>query len=389
MIPRSIAPTVTRLSQGFPAVAITGPRQSGKTTLARVTFPEHPYVSLENPDTRAFAEADPRAFLDQYRNGAILDEIQRCPDLFSYLQGSVDADAHPGRFILTGSQQFDLRSRISQSLAGRVGLIQLLPFSLPELQGAGMAPDSVESAIFKGGYPPLFDRPVLPADWIASYVATYLERDVRQLVQVRDLRTFQTFVRMCASRAGQLLNLSSLASDCGITHNTAKAWISVLEASYIVFLLSPHHRNFGKRLTKSPKLYFLDTGLLCWLLGIRKSEEIVTHALRGALFENWVILELIKGCFNRGQPSNLFFWRDSAGNEIDVLVEQGGQLLPIEIKAGKTIAGDYFSGLAKWSALANGISIDPTLVYAGDQGQERSQARVIPWHDVDRLADRS
>ena len=285
-----------------------------------------------------------------------------------------------GRFILTGSQQFDLRSRITQSLAGRVGLVHLLPFSQAELRLTPSPPADVETALFKGGYPPLYVRDLTPHDWLSAYVATYLERDLHQLINVRELKTFQIFLRMCAARTGQLLNLSALANDCGITHHTAKAWLSVLEASYLLFLLPPHHRNLGKRLTKSPKLYFLDTGLATWLLGIQDPGQLRFHAQRGALFETWVIAELLKGRYNRGLPSNLYFWRDSVGNEIDVLVDQGERLLPIEIKSGTTLNPDYFVGLNKWRILAGEAAGEPHLVYAGDEPQQRTQARVLPWH---------
>jgi len=386
MIPRQAAETVLRLSKGFPVVAITGPRQSGKTTLARHAFPDKPYVSLEYPDTRVFAQSDPRAFLEGYPDGAVLDEVQRCPELFSYLQGTVDEDGRMGLFVLTGSQQFDLRAGITQTLAGRVGMVQLLPFSQGELADAGIAPDDPETLLYSGCYPPIYDREIAPPDWQAGYVATYVERDLHQLIQVRDLNTFQLFVRMCAARTGQLLNLSSLAADCGITHNTAKAWLSVLEASYLVFLLPPHFRNFNKRLTKTPKLYFYDTGLACWLMGIRDKEQLTTHAMRGALFETWVIAELVKGRFNRGLPSNLYFWRDSTGNEIDILADQGDCLAPIEVKAGKTIAADYFAGLRRWCTLAGAAAGKATLVYAGKEQQRRADVSVIPWSKIGELA---
>jgi predicted AAA+ superfamily ATPase len=387
MIERQAKETVLRLSRSFPLVAITGPRQSGKTTLVRATFPDKAYVSLEDPDSRAFADSDPRAFLGRYPDGAILDEVQRCPVLFSYLQGVVDEDKRTGIFILTGSQQFGLHSGITQSLAGRVAMVKLLPFSHAELVAGGKAPSDPEDAIYSGSYPPVYDREILPADWYPGYVATYVERDLRQLLNIRDLSTFQLFLRMCAARAGQLLNLSSLASDCGITHNTAKAWLSVLEASFILFLLQPHHRNFKKRLIKAPKLYFYDTGLVSWLLGIQDREQLTTHSLRGALFENWVLAEFVKNRCNRGLRSNLYFWRDSSGNEVDVLAEQGERLIPVEIKAGRTIASDYFSGLKKWSVLAGEAAGPAALVYAGGDRQERAVATVVPWQDVPALAE--
>jgi predicted AAA+ superfamily ATPase len=388
MIKRTVNETILRLCKGFPVIAITGPRQSGKTTLARAVFPDKPYVSLEDPDARAFADRDPRAFLARYPDGAVLDEAQRAPDLFSYIQTIVDQEKRMGLYVLTGSQQFGLRSKISQSLAGRVGVVQLLPFSYGELVAAGKCPTDTETAIYTGSYPPLYDREVSPSDWCSAYVVTYVERDLHQLINVRDLSTFQLFLRMCAARTGQLLNLSSLANDCGITHNTAKAWLSVLEASYLIFFLQPHHRNFSKRLTKSPKLYFYDTGLVSWLLGIQDKSQIAIHSMRGALFETWVVAEFIKGRFNRGLRSNLYFWRDSSGNEVDVLAEQGERLVPVEIKAGRTVTVDYFTALSKWATLAGEIAGPSHLVYAGDDFQKRGTATVVPWQGVTDLAEK-
>ncbi|MEX2444328.1 MAG: ATP-binding protein [Alkalispirochaeta sp.] len=390
MIGRRIETTVQRLREGFPIVGITGPRQSGKTTLARALFSEKPYVSLEDPDTRRYVESDPRGFLAQYSDGAVIDEAQRVPELFSYLQSHVDLDGRMGRYVLTGSQQFGLLAGITQSLAGRVGMVTLLPFSWNELDASGQAAISLEKALFTGGYPPLYDRLVAPRDWFPQYITTYVERDLRQLIQVRDLSAFQTFVRMCAGRAGQILNLSGLADDCGITHNTAKAWISVLEASFLVFLLHPQHRNFNKRLIKSPKLYFTDTGLLTYLLGIDEPARLATHAMRGPIFENWIVAELMKGRFNRGLSSNLTFWRDRAGLEVDVIAERDGTLQPIEIKSGATIATDFFKGITAWCALSaecEGDSrLQPTLFYGGSERQLRSAVSVLPWSSVGEVA---
>lgn len=385
MIKRTSEQTLRRLAQGFPVIAITGPRQAGKTTLAKATFPDKPYLSLEDPDNRNMAEADPRRLLAAYPDGAILDEVQRTPQLFSYLQTHVDANMSPGMFILTGSQQFSLLSGISQSLAGRVGMVQLLPFSINELDAAGAVPKTVDELLYRGCYPPLYDRNLLPGDWFAGYVSTYIERDVRQLVNVRDLSTFQRFLKMCAARTGQLLNLSSLASDCGITHNTAAAWISVLEASYIIHLLRPHHRNFNKRLVKAPKLYFCDAGLAAWLLGIRTAEEMLFHAQRGNLFETLMVSEFIKQCWHDGRPSNLFFWRDSKGLEIDLLLEKGEALTPIEIKSGTTIAADFMDNLKKWMLLSGDSQRSSWLIYGGDFQRAYGSIEIVPWLRVGQM----
>lgn len=394
MIPRIAGNTLKKLAKGYPVVAVTGPRQSGKTTLSRASFPEKPYVSLENPEQREFAEEDPKGFLRRYPDGAILDEVQRCPDLLSYLQSRVDEDRRPGLFVLTGSQQFGLFSGITQTLAGRVGLIQLLPFSLLELQSASASPSSLDHLLYQGLYPPLYDqdRELDPINWYGDYVITYIERDVRQMINVQDLSTFQRFVRLCAARIGQLLNLANLANDCGLSQNTAKAWLSVLEASYIVFLLRPHHRNFRKRIVKAPKLYFLDTGLAAWLLGIHNLEQLSIHAQRGALFESWVIVELLKGRYNQALSPNLYFWRDNTGNEIDILLEYGERLRPIEIKSGQTINRDHFSGLRKWTKLAASekMQVDtPYLIYGGTETQTRSGIAVKPWHEIATLVDKN
>lgn len=379
MLKRAASSTAVRLAQGFPVLAITGPRQSGKTTLARTLFPGKPYVTLEDPEEREFADGDPRGFLARFPEGAIFDEAQRCPSLFSYLQGVVDVRRQMGDFILTGSQQFGLMSGITQSLAGRAGLVQLLPFSLAELKQGGMLPATLDAVIFQGGYPALYDRAVAPGDWFPNYAATYVERDVRQLLAVRDLSLFQRFLKMCAARSGQLLNLSALAADCGISHVTAREWLTVLEASYIVFLLRPYHRNFGKRLVKMPKLYFLDTGLMAYLLGIRDAETLATHASRGLLFESLVVSEWIKRQFNAGQSADLHFWRDSAGHEVDLLVPQGGQFLPVEIKSGSTFSTDWTAALHKLAALFGDEALQPGILYGGDGAFERGGCRVAGW----------
>lgn len=380
MIERDSENSVRTLLRGFPIVTLTGPRQSGKTTLAKTIFYDRPYASLEDPDIRQTAMDDPRSFLERFPDGAVLDEVQRCPELLSYLQTIVDTDRRMGLFILTGSQQFGLMSGITQSLAGRTAFIELLPFSVSELSRANKLPPSADSILLTGCYPPLYDRDVPPSAWFNAYVTSYIERDVRQMLKIQELETFQRFVRLCAGRTGQLLNLSSLATECGISHNTAKAWISVLEASYLIFLLRPHHANFNKRLVKMPKLYFCDVGLVSWLLGIRTNEQMMTHPLRGSIFETFVISELLKSRLNHGERPNLYFWRDSNGNEVDVIVEQGAALMPIEIKSGKTVVRDSFSALDKWRTLAGGAAIEPTLIYGGDNEYSQNGIKVIGWN---------
>jgi len=386
LVQRHAEATLLQLASEYPVVAVTGPRQSGKTTLVRKAFPDKPYVSLEDLDERQFATDDPRGFLSGYPDGAILDEVQRCPGLFSYLQTRLDQAKKKGLFVLTGSQQFNLLTGITQSLAGRVALIPLLPFALGELQSAKMAPKTLSELLFRGLYPPIYDGQQKAGIWYGNYMRTYIERDVRQMINVHDLSAIQRFVRMCAGRTGQLTNLSALASDCGVTHNTAKAWLSVLEASYIVHLLQPHHRNFAKRLVKTPKLYFYDTGLACWLLGIRAPAQLDAHAQRGALFETWAVGELLKARYNRGLESNLYFWRDRSGNEVDLVIEEGGKLTPVEIKAGQTVSSDYFRGLERWQAMAKEVSGAAWLLYGGDKGQTRLGCNVVPWAEIGSFA---
>jgi predicted AAA+ superfamily ATPase len=315
--------------------------------------------------------------------------VQRCPELLSWLQGWVDERGIMGDFVLTGSAQFDLLAGITQTLAGRVGRVELLPLSAAELLAASKAPSDLNATLFQGGYPALYDRDIAPPDWFANYIATYLERDVRQLIAVRDLTQFQTFVKMCAARTGQLLNLSSLGADCGITAVTAKQWLSVLQASYIVTLLQPHHRNFGKRLVKTPKLYFCDVGLAAWLLGIRDASTLNTHAARGALFETYVISELMKQRLNAGQPLDLYFWRDHVGHEVDVLIESGQGLQALEIKSGTTYASDWTDGLKKWQKFAGDDSIQASLVYGGAASFEREGLHVWGWQDIQKIAPKT
>lgn len=386
LIPRKAAKPLAVLAKEYPVLVVTGPRQAGKTTLCKAVFPHLPYASLEDPDVRRLALEDPRGFLAQYPGGALLDEVQRAPELLSYLQGIVDREPRPGSFVLTGSQQLDVLAGVSQTLAGRAGLLSLLPFALGELPEQ-LAPRSIEQLLYRGLYPPIHDRGLDPSRWHANYVQTYIERDLRQVVNVRDLASFQVFLRLCAGRTGQLLNLSALAADCGITHNTAKAWLSVLEASFIVMQLRPHFRNFGKRLVKTPKLYFVDPGLAAWLLEIRSTEQLSAHPLRGALFETWAIAELLKGRANAGLTSNLYFWRDRAGLEMDCVLDRGTALVPIEIKAGQTVASDFFGPFAKFAALAGDLAVPGWIVYGGSRIEKRSAATALPWRSIDSLVE--
>lgn len=385
MINRIAEKTIRNLLRGFPIVTLTGPRQSGKTTLARAVFKNKAYASLEEPDLRQAASDDPRSFLARFPKGAVLDEVQRCPAILSYLQTRVDADGRMGLYILTGSQQFGLMSGITQSLAGRMAFVELLPFATQELTGAGKLPANIDAMMLTGCYPPIYDRALEPTSWYSAYVTAYVERDIRQMLKIHELETFQRFVRLCAGRTGQLLNLSSLATECGITHNTAKAWISVLEASYLVFLLRPHSVNFNKRLVKMPKLYFYDVGLASWLLGIRTTEQIITHPLRGNLVETFIISELIKSKLNRGEKPSFFFWRDSNGNEVDLIVEQGINLMPIEIKSGRTLTHESFAGLEKWRALAGKKAVVPALIYGGDESYTQKGIKVVGWKECGQL----
>ncbi len=363
-------------------VAITGCRQSGKATLARRFFSGLKYVSLENPAEFAFAQEDPKGFLARFADGAVFDEAQRWPALFSYLQGIVDEDRTPGRFVLTGSQQFGLLAGITQSLAGRVGMTRLLPLSLVEIPAERVG--SLDEMLLRGGYPALYSGSVDSSDWLASYVATYVERDVRQVLEVRDLMVFQRFLRLCAARTGQLLNLNAMADEAGISHSTARAWMSVLESSDLVYLLPPYHRNFGKRLVKTPKLYFLDVGLACWLLGIRSPDVLTVHPSRGALFETLVVSEFLKQRFNLGKPADLYFWRDNSGLEADLLFERSGRLQMVEIKSGQTVTTDYVRAAQKTTRFASEEALMPWLIHGGEDAYERNGVRVLGWNSFSR-----
>lgn len=386
MIRREIQVVLQQMAQQFKAVVITGPRQSGKTTLARMVFPDKPYVSLEAPDERERAQRDPRHFISRFPDGCILDEIQRTPALFSYLQENLDFHDQAGRFILTGSQQFGLIEQISQTLAGRAGLLTLLPFSMTELKQGQFLSSTLDETLWKGAYPPVFDQQADPQFWFDSYITTYVERDVRQIINVQDTSQYQRFISLCAGNIGQLFNASRIGNDCGLNHGTVSRWLSVLEASYIAFRIFPHHRNYRKRVVKTPKLYFWDVGLAIRLLGIESPTQLATHPLRGNLFENWVLTELMKGRFNRGKRSNLFFWRNNTGLEVDVIAEQAGKLMPIEIKSGSTLATDWFKGIRQWLALAGEDAITPSLIYGGETPWEENGITAIPWEKTETLS---
>lgn len=381
MIARTLTAKIIALAQKFQVITLTGPRQSGKTTLVRAAFPAMPYASLEEPDMRQIALTDPRGFLANYPAGAVLDEIQHTPDLLSYIQSLVDQDRQV-QFILTGSSNFLLMEKISQTLAGRTAVLHLLPFSLAELK-----PDAerLESVIFQGQYPRIYDRDMAPTDFYPAYIQTYIERDVRLLKNIGDYNAFIQFTRLCAGRVGQLLNYASLASDAGISPNTARSWLSILESSFILYRLLPYYRNFNKRLVKSSKLYFYDTGVACSLLGIRDADQINLHYLKGALFENLVINEFIKRSFHRGENRQPFFWQDSRGKEIDCLLVDGEEITPIEIKAGKTMSTSYFDNLKYWRALADLPEDQGFVVYGGDQSMQTSTGAFISWRHLDRI----
>lgn len=377
MIDRTIEPVLKDLFTKYPVVTITGPRQSGKTTLCRKVFPQLSYENLEIPDVRQYALDDPRGFLNRYSKGVILDEIQRAPNLLSYIQGIVDERHNAGQFILTGSQQFEVLNRISQSLAGRTALLKLLPFSLAEIQVEN-TPLSVDHLILSGFYPRIHDQRLNPTQVLGDYVATYVERDVRQLAAIKDLSLFEKFVKLCAGRVGQILNLQSLANDVGISHTTARSWISILEAGFIVFLLPPWFRNVSKRLIKSPKLYFCDVGLAGYLLGLENERHVSRDPLRGNLFENIAVIEAMKYRFNRGLRSNLFFYRDSGGNEVDLIMEIGPDIFPVEIKAAETVMSDSLKGLKKFAGLVSELPWGSGLLYGGGDIQIRSDVRIYP-----------
>ena len=384
MIDRNLAPKLIEAAQKFPSITLTGPRQSGKTTLCKSLFPRHPYSSLEAPDVRAFAREDPRAFLAQFPKGCIIDEVQRAPDILSYLQGIIDEDPAPGRWILTGSQNFSLLKSVSQSLAGRTAVYNLFPLVHEEITRFDKYPGNLEETLFAGGYPRIFDLDLDPADWFRSYVTTYIERDVRTISNVADIATFQRFIQLCAGRTAQLLNYSSLADDCGISQPSAKAWLNILETSFIVFRLPPFHSNLRKRLVKMPKLHFYDTGLVCWLLGIRTPEQLRSHPLRGPIFETWAISEVTKHRSNRGETGGLSFYRDRNGAEADLIVEHPSRITLVDAKSTATASSSLFSGVRRVRRHLTELPspYDTIIVYGGDQLQKRADGNIVPWHKL-------
>ncbi len=384
MIERDLAPRLRALARSFPAVTLTGPRQSGKSTLCRMVFPKHTYANLEAPDTRAFANSDPRGFLEQFQKGAILDEFQRVPNLTSYLQGMIDENPKHGRWILTGSQSLTMMESVSQSLAGRSAVLHLMPLARSEARRFKRYPRSLDEAMFTGGYPRILDRRIPPSDWLASYVQTYVERDVHLVSAVGDLVAFQRFVQLCASRTSQLVNYSSLALDAGVSQPTAKAWLSILEATFIAFRLQPYFGNIGKRLVKAPKLHFYDTGLVCWLLGIRDAAQLALHPLRGPIFETWIVSEILKHRLNRGENAGLFFYRDRHGVESDLIIDEGRHLTVVEAKAGRTATQDLVNaGRQAGEAIGNAAKAPRIVVYGGDADQNRSDATILSWDSID------
>lgn len=382
MIARALHTKAVELATKFPFVLITGPRQSGKSTLVKMAFPDYNYVSFSDIDIRTFANEDPRGFIATYPDKTIIDEVQKAPSILSYLQTHTDNENREGMYILTGSQNILLMESVDETLAGRVGILRLLPFSHAEMKAAHIVPQSIDEEIFCGGYPRLYDKQITPTDYYPNYINTYVERDVRSIKQIGDLSLFVKFIKLCAGRIGQLLNKASLAIECGISEPTVQAWLSILEQCYIIYLLRPDYKNFTKRLVKTPKLYFYDTGLACSLLEINSASQIATHYLRGGLFENMVINELIKQRFNQGRETNFSFWRDSHGNEVDLLQTEAKEQIAYEIKSGATYHKDYFKGLTYWANLSNASVSNRFVVYGGIRSIQTSEGKLVAWENL-------
>lgn len=385
IIQRHIEKKLLALSKKFKVVSVMGPRQSGKTTLVQQAFPEYAYASLEDSDVRHSAEKDPRGFLESLGGKAILDEAQRVPHLFSYIQTHVDKQKKPGQFIITGSSNYLMHQDISQSLAGRVAVLRLLPLSLSELTDANIKANKISALIFKGFYPPVYERKIQPADWYGSYIQTYIERDVRQIQNIGNLSNFQRFLRLCAGRTGQIVNYTAFGNDCGVSHHTIKSWMSILESSFIVYLLQPYFVNFNRRITKTPKLYFYDTGLAAFLLGIKEEKQLTEHYVTGQLMENFVINDLMKNAYNQGLLPDFYYWRDKTGNEIDCLIDKGLSKILVEIKAGKTLNGDFFKGMKQYKSLDKRHRINGWLVYNGEKETRTDFINIINWKNLNKI----
>ena len=383
-IERALTKELLLSAKEYPIVSILGPRQSGKTTIAQKAFPQKQYVSLENLDARNFAENDPNNFIKTYSDGAIIDEVQRVPSLLSYLQTEVDKQHNPGRFILTGSNQYMLQEKITQSLAGRVSILRLLPLSISELHRIGKK-FSLNEIMFKGLYPKLYSENIRIKNWYDNYIETYVDKDVRLIKNIENLSQFNLFLKMLAARVGQLVNLASIGNDCGVAQNTIKSWISILESSFIIKLLYPHFKNYNKRLVKTPKIYFLDTGLLCRLLGITNNNELATHTLRGGIFESFIFSEIEKKYYNAGEKSQLYFWRDKNGHEIDFLID-AQQIKLVEVKSSATINGDYFKGINYYQKISQEL-IKSFLIYSGEEKQYRENTTALPWNFIEEIFD--
>lgn len=385
MINRELTSKIQSAATQMPIVAVTGPRQSGKSTLVKYAFPNHRYVNLENIERRNFAREDPKGFLESYSYPVVIDEVQYVPDLLSYIQLIVDENPGEGQFILTGSQNLLLMEQISQSLAGRVAIFNLLPFSLRELMGTSYEQNKYEPYVVRGSYPRIYEKSLNHTDWLLDYVLTYVEKDVRQLLNVQEADVFRQFIEICAGRIGQIVNFSDIGGVIGVNYQTVKRWISILKTSFLIYTLRPYHKNYNKRIIKSPKLYFYDTGLACALMNIRSADQLNIHFAKGALFENFVINEIMKNQINAGERPNLYFWRSSDGKEVDLIVDKGLHLFPMEMKAGKTLNQKFFKGLEYFNEISNNPPKNASLIYGGDEFQKRSNAHVFGWNHLPQL----
>lgn len=385
MINRVIEKKVKQAAEKMPVIAVTGPRQSGKSTLVQKVFPNYTYVNLEDIEQRGFAKEDPKGFLSNLGAYAIIDEVQNVPDLLSYIQVVVDKEKRTGQFVISGSQNLQLMESVSQSLAGRVAIFNLLPFSLEELSQTKFAQDKYEKYILKGFYPPIYDRDLNPSTWLLDYIQTYVERDLRQIVNVTDLWAFRQFLEICAGRTGQLINLSEMGNVIGVSYKTVQKWLSVLQTSFIIYTLRPYHKNYNKRIIKAPKLYFYDTGLACALLNIRNIDDLNRHFAKGALFENFVINEILKNQYNRNLKPRPYFWIAAGNNEVDLLFDKAGELIPIEIKSGRTISANFFKSLRYFQTLSGALPENSFLVYGGDEVQQRSIVNILSWRQLGKI----